>query len=496
MTDRYKKLSATIDGYAADFGVNGVYAMYMKDETITESAYGFADAAKTRPMTLESRYCFTLVAKWIVNICLARLFDMKRARPSDRLDRWLPEYPYAAKISLLQLITNRAGVPDYETQVLRRRSDADPAVAAMTPEQRMVAEAAMTAAPPSTEELIAAIAPLPLEFEPGTDQQWGSWTNDALLAGVVERASGMSLFAFAKEAVFDPAGMTVSEGDEADTDASGRVNFGPAVPIPHTPVTRAYTTDGASVCRLVKALAAGGVLSENGWKFVLRHTSEPGAAAFGDNNGVLSFYSAGPFGYELCGYFSRKTGLAIAAPLREPQAARVVDSEQMFFRPYVRRAFEGVLQEYTAPKMERVSKKNIWDAVGLKVTEEQLSFVESAPNSLAYALVEKHERCYVAKDCGRAVGLTVLNIDKAKKNYVVSILLVDRRYQGRGYGKFMLRWAVGELIRHGAESLEISVNRSNTVARRLYESVGFRPDKVYDGGVELKLDTKDYKPQE
>lgn len=494
MNERYEKLAAAVNGLAAKFGTVGSYAIYVKDEPVLDTAYGFADSERKVPLTAKHRICSRLRARWIVGICFARLMDEKRVKTSDKLSKFIPEYPHAGEITLLQLLTACSGVPDHTTQVVRRRCDADPAFAKLDRAARYAAEAAVTALEPTAEELIADISPLPLDFAPGTQESYDNDSEMALLAEALVRVSGKSLYELACEYVFEPAGMWTAEGDCADTDTAGRLSEpnAPAIPIKHTPTRFAYTTDGESVLRLTRALAEGRLLSEKGWALMERHAEGERSAAFESNNGLLSFYSVGPFGYEVCGYFSRHTGVAVANTMCEKQSSLLKDGEAWYFRPRARREFEGALQDYTDPKLERVSKKNIWEAIELTVADEQLTYVDSAKMSLAYSSVDRTERPYVARDCGRAVGLLMLRINKKKNIYDVSILLVDRRFQGRGYGKFMLRHGIEMLLAEGATELSIGVNRANTVARSLYESMGFRAKEVYEGGVTLEMKPEDY----
>ena len=47
----------------------------------------------------------------------------------------------------------------------------------------------------------------------------------------------------------------------------------------------------------------------------------------------------------------------------------------------------------------------------------------------------------------------------------------------------MLRFAVDYLKKAGAKKLSIGVNRFNIPAQKLYKSVGFKEDCVYDEGI-------------
>src|SRR3712207_9257210 len=54
-------------------------------------------------------------------------------------------------------------------------------------------------------------------------------------------------------------------------------------------------------------------------------------------------------------------------------------------------------------------------------------------------------------------------------------LLIDQRYQGRGYGKRAVQTALAMLAsQHGHQAFALSYQPSNSVAKKLYESLGFR----------------------
>ncbi|MDD3401675.1 MAG: GNAT family N-acetyltransferase [Eubacteriales bacterium] len=52
-------------------------------------------------------------------------------------------------------------------------------------------------------------------------------------------------------------------------------------------------------------------------------------------------------------------------------------------------------------------------------------------------------------------------------------MLIDRRYQNRGYGRIMLRLGMDILKKAGAKKLELYFSRNNSAALGRYKSVGF-----------------------
>ena len=67
-------------------------------------------------------------------------------------------------------------------------------------------------------------------------------------------------------------------------------------------------------------------------------------------------------------------------------------------------------------------------------------------------------------------------------------LLVDTAHQGRGVGRAVMREMVARLRAAGDEPVRLSHHPANVVSRTLFESLGFRPTGVVEGGeVEMEL---------
>lgn len=75
---------------------------------------------------------------------------------------------------------------------------------------------------------------------------------------------------------------------------------------------------------------------------------------------------------------------------------------------------------------------------------------------VAFCRISRHP-----DDTGRTVG-------------DVRLVGVRREYRGRGLGRSLVTWGIGELLRAGVDELELSVEGRNVGALRLYESLGFQ----------------------
>ena len=142
-------------------------------------------------------------------------------------------------------------------------------------------------------------------------------------------------------------------------------------------------------------------------------------------------------------------------------------------------------------RIEKVTANNVWEILKLRVGEGQKSFVAGNDVSIieAYTTITGGGYAFPfgVYDGDTPVGFFMVGFDTdeywenppeiAKNNYNLWRLMIDERYQNRGYGKETMRLAL-DFIRTQpcgkAEYCWLSYEPENEVARRLYHSFGFR----------------------
>ncbi len=152
--------------------------------------------------------------------------------------------------------------------------------------------------------------------------------------------------------------------------------------------------------------------------------------------------------------------------------------------------------------LEKIDAKNLWDVIDLKVKKAQKEFV--APNDIsilqAYVAIGTACSAFPFAICNdkRPVGFLMIGYNEAalydldaeeppaslRNNYSLWRLMIDKRYQGRGYGReaiglaldFIRTWPCGK-----AELCELSYEPENEVAAKLYHSFGFVENGEMDG---------------
>jgi diamine N-acetyltransferase len=126
-------------------------------------------------------------------------------------------------------------------------------------------------------------------------------------------------------------------------------------------------------------------------------------------------------------------------------------------------------------RLQPVSKEN-WRAVAqLKVTAQQAAFVAEPSYYLALCCYEAiwHPLAVILGE--EVIGFCMWGIDPADQSCWLGGVLIDQRFQGRGYGRRAIQAALAMLAeQNGCNAFALSYNPSNDVAKRLYQSLGFR----------------------
>ena len=149
-------------------------------------------------------------------------------------------------------------------------------------------------------------------------------------------------------------------------------------------------------------------------------------------------------------------------------------------------------------RLEKINGKNVWDILKLSVNEDQREFVASNEVSIieAYTTITNNGYAFpfVIYDDDTLVGFVMIGYDKddywddapaiANNNYNLWRLMIDKRYQQKGYGRKAIELAL-EFIKTfpcgRAEYCWLSYEPDNKVAKALYESFGFMETGDMDG---------------
>ena len=141
-------------------------------------------------------------------------------------------------------------------------------------------------------------------------------------------------------------------------------------------------------------------------------------------------------------------------------------------------------------ELREITKENYLECLNLKTDDSQKNFVSPNTHSLAQAWVfYKTAFPFAIYADGVMVGFIMLGYYEAKGYYTLWKLMIDKKYQHKGYGRQALKLGIDYLIkRFDVKEIYTAYYSSNTVAKHLYESFGFRETGEVDGSeVGMKL---------
>ena len=139
---------------------------------------------------------------------------------------------------------------------------------------------------------------------------------------------------------------------------------------------------------------------------------------------------------------------------------------------------------------KEIDRNNFFEVIELGVTDEQKGFVATNLFSLAQAKAYPECICLAIYSDDVLVGFTMYCIDEEDDEYWIYRLMIDAKYQSKGYGKAAMEKLIG-IIKNDKEhqAIYISFEPNNTWAKQLYEKLGFKADgRVIDGEIVYKLE--------
>lgn len=149
-------------------------------------------------------------------------------------------------------------------------------------------------------------------------------------------------------------------------------------------------------------------------------------------------------------------------------------------------------------RLESVNGKNVWEFLKLSVDDSQREFVASNEISIieAYTAITAHGYAYPfgIYDGDIPVGFLMIGYDKddywddapdvATGNYNLWRLMIDKKYQHKGYGREAVELALGFIKTYPCGTAEycwLSYEPENQIAKELYASFGFAETGDMDG---------------
>ena len=155
------------------------------NELLYSQGYGMADFENQIPHTHTTRYRIGSITKQFVAVAILQLYEQGKLDLSDKLSKFIPNFPNSDKITIEQMLNHTSGlkmdISEFDIKRIRPGSKVP-------------------------KEDIEATSDTELSFKPGTGFSYSS-LGYTLLGYVVEAIFGQTLDAYMEENIFKPLGM-------------------------------------------------------------------------------------------------------------------------------------------------------------------------------------------------------------------------------------------------------------------------------------------------
>ena len=147
-------------------------------------------------------------------------------------------------------------------------------------------------------------------------------------------------------------------------------------------------------------------------------------------------------------------------------------------------------------QLRKIDANNVWKILALEVAENQKSFVATNTQSIveAYCAITNGGTAlpFGLYDGDTPVGFAMIGYGCddwenapaiARRNYSIWRLMIDKGFQGKGYGKAAMEALLNHIHtfpRGKADYCFLSYEPENAVARELYHSFGFQENGEMD----------------
>lgn len=140
--------------------------------------------------------------------------------------------------------------------------------------------------------------------------------------------------------------------------------------------------------------------------------------------------------------------------------------------------------------LKEITADNFRECAQLDVEENQQGFVTSNAVSLAQSKYQPECVPFAVYSEGGMVGFVMYCVDADDGEYWIYRMMIDKRHQGKGYGKEALRLLVQRISKDASHHcIMLGVHRESERAVALYTGFGFKfTGQVYGAEHIMKYD--------
>ncbi len=182
---RTQQMVDYLNNFLVDGNFTGTVLVAQGGEILVNEGFGQANVQAGTPNLPHTQFRIGSLTKQFTAAAILKLQEQGRLSVQDQLATYLPDYPFGNEITIHQLLTHTAGIPNYE-----RRPDLPDVVQSPIP----------------LDDLIATFSSQPLQFPPGQQYEYSS-SGYVLLTKIIELVSGQSYDDYLQDQFFTPLNM-------------------------------------------------------------------------------------------------------------------------------------------------------------------------------------------------------------------------------------------------------------------------------------------------
>lgn len=464
-----ENLKKKIDECIERYEFHGVAGVTENGETCAFCASGFEDDGKL--FNKNTRFFIGGLTS-VFTVWTAMLLSQQgRLDLKTHVSAFFPELKRYPDLTAEKLVTGESGLDDY---YMSRGLSVfeDYKQGKMSEEEYVVAYEKISATDPSLEEVIGFLARSEIREDP--DNNIFSPTDAFLLGEIIVSVTGKNLGDVFEEMIFRPLGMKNTSFEGKSQLWYTRYENGDKILVGERSGKcgcSGIITDYSDIEIWVRELIEGKLLDKKSRAFLFKFKKSKVWRSVFSKEG--EWLSVSDFGGVIKFNLKRKIAVVLLFDVLIKYIENVNGSYDRFITDMTA-ITEAELIPPAKLRMEKLNEDNGWAALDIRLNESQKNFVSSPQTTLAIASIVKNYKPFVLKDGNRIIGLVVLEVNKKENSYWIAFFMIDKFYQGKGYGKKFIAMCCDYLAGLGAQKIGIAFYFRNIAAEKTYSACGFR----------------------
>lgn len=193
-------LDEYVQAHSAIKGFSGTVLVMQHNKPLLKKAYGLADREWSVPNTIDTKYRIGSITKQFTAASILQLIEQGKLTLTDKLSRFLPDFPKGDSVTIQMLLTHTSGIASYTDQ----KEFMDVATQSW-----------------SKDSIISYIKSKPYNFSPGAKFLYNN-SGFFLLGYIIEKTSAQTYGDYLRSHIFNKLGMNNTGVDNLDTILSKR----------------------------------------------------------------------------------------------------------------------------------------------------------------------------------------------------------------------------------------------------------------------------------